>query len=253
MPGRSATARTATKRSRRSDAYEQLLMAIVFGDLAPGSSVDEKRIADRFGLGLAVVRNALNRLALEGMVERHPRIGTRIPELSLSAMHSVFEARVVMEGTAAALAAERASPQNIAALRGAFAGVEDAIEQRDHRRVVAMDQAFHTHLAASTNNDSIERIIRQLHSNALRFWYFGLTRLDASVILEDIRTHLAVVDAIEARDPKAAAAAMRAVIGVFPDSVKFFMTGSDALQQVFRSDDIMPTADIAPDRQKAQA
>jgi Transcriptional regulators len=241
------TAKRGEKKSRRSDAYQQILLAIIFGDLPPGSGVDDKRLAEQFGLGLAVVRDALARLALEGLVERHARIGTRIPDLSLREMQEVFEARVVMEGAAAALAAERATPKELAKLRDAFAGIEASIGERDYRTVVLMDQDFHMQLAAMTKNGHMERSIRQLHSNALRFWYFGLTRLNPAIVLQDIKTHLAVADAIEQRDPKAAAAAMRAVIGVFPDNMRFFMAGSDALQQALHSDDLTPVGHVLAD------
>jgi len=218
--------------TRRSDAYERILSAIIFGDLAAGSSADEKRIAKDFDLGLAVVRDALSRLALEGMVERHARIGTRVPELSLRELQEVFETRVIVEGAAAALAAERASPDDIAGLRAAFDGVDTAIDQRDYRSVVAMDRLFHRRLAAATKNGHIERSAILLHNNASRFWFFGLTRLDQSVIRTDIRAHVAVIDAIEKHDAEAAASAMRGVIGIFPDNMKFFMGGAAAISDV---------------------
>lgn len=224
---RGATAKVTG--SKRLDAYERVLSAIIFGDLPAGASVDEKQICKMFGLGLAVVRDALARLALERLVERHARIGTRIPELSLRELHEIFETRVVMEGAAAALAAERASSEEIAALRAAFDGVDEAITARDYRRVVEMDQDFHRRLAAATKNDHIERSIVLLHKNALRFWYFGLERMAQDIIRADIRTHFQVVDAIAARDAEAAAAAMRRVIGAFPDNMRFLIGGASAL------------------------
>lgn len=219
----------AAGKSRRADAYEQILAAIIFGDLPAGGAADEKRIAKDFDLGLAVVRDALSRLALEGMVERHARIGTRVPELGLRELQEVFEARVIFEGAAAALAAERADADDVAALRAAFDGVDAAIDARDFRRVVHMDMAFHRGLAAASRNQQIERIMIPLHNSASRYWYFGLGRIDSEVIKADIRSHSAVIDAIEARDPERAAATMRGVIGVFPDNVRLFMGGSMAL------------------------
>jgi len=226
--------------SKRSDAYERILSAIIFGDLAEGSSVDEKQIAKTFGLGLAVVRDALARLALEGMVERHARIGTRVPELSLREMHEVFETRVIVEGAAAALAAQRRSRDDVEALQKAFTGIEDAIAKRDFRRVVAMDLDFHHRLAMATKNSHIQRSLVLLHNNSSRFWYFGLQRLDPNEIRRDIETHFEVVDAIAAQNAEAAALAMRKVIGVFPDSMRLFMGSTSPLP-----DGQMPAAALA--------
>jgi DNA-binding GntR family transcriptional regulator len=210
---------------RRESAYETILSALIFGDLAPGSAVDEKRLATRFGLGLAGVRDALYRLSLEGLIERQPRIGTRIPDLGLREMQDVFEARVVIEGDCAALGAERATPQELAAMRAAFTGYVDAIRARDFRRLVRMDQVFHRTMAAACRNKLIEKQVITLHNNASRFWYFGLPRLETAALRSDIETHLKVVDAMERRDPVGARHAMRAVLGNFPENVRVFLTG----------------------------
>lgn len=213
--------------NQRDGAYDVFLEAIIFGDLEPGSAVDEKQLTKQFGLGLAAVRDALYRLSLEGLVERQPRIGTRIAGLGLREMQDVFEARVLIEGGCASLAAERASSDNVAAMRSALDGFEAVIEQRDFRRLVRMDQRFHRSLAAATQNRQIEQKVTQLHDAACRFWYFGLHRMDPRIVVEDIAAHLDVVAAIERRDSQAAAAAMRAVLGHFPDTVRlFFSTGA---------------------------
>ena len=119
--------------TRREGAYDLILSAIIFGDLPPGSAVDEKMLVDQFRIGLAGVRDALYRLSLEGLVERQPRMGQGF-RLSVRELHDVFEARVLLEGARAALAAARASADDIATMRAAFAGYEDAIGQREYRK-----------------------------------------------------------------------------------------------------------------------
>lgn len=217
--------------TRRESAYDAILSAIIFGDLEAGSAVDEKGIVRRFGLRLAAVRDALNRLSLEGLVERQPRIGTRIPDLGLRDLQDVFEARILLEGSCAALAAERASPDDIAAMRSAFRGYEETIRQRDFRQLVRMDQAFHRTMAVASQNRQIERQLVLLHNNASRFWYFGLPRIDPAAISADIAGHLDVVDAIEKHNGAAARSAMSAVLGHFPDNVRFFLSGTVAVEE----------------------
>ncbi len=217
--------------TRRKSAYDLILSGIIFADLPAGSAIDEKTLARRFGIGLAAVRDALYRLSLEGLVERHPRIGTRIPDLSLHELHDVFESRVILEGSCAALAAERASSNDVAALRAAFLGYEEAIDRRDFRRLVRMDQVFHRALATATRNKLIEKQITALHKNAARFWYFGLPRLAPSALHADIKAHIDVVDAIERRNAIAAEQAMRAVLGHFPDNVSVFLTSAMSIKE----------------------
>lgn len=214
-----------SKGTRRESAYDLILAGIIFADLPPGSVVDDKTLARRLGLGLAAVRDALYRLSLEGLVERRPRVGTRIPELSLYELQDVFEARILLEGSCAALAAERASADDVRAMRETLSDYVQVINRRDFRRLVRMDRAFHGALGAATHNKLIEQQVILLHNNASRFWYFGLQRLDAGAIRADIKGHVQVIDWIEKRRAVAARNAMQAVLGHFPDNVRIFLSG----------------------------
>jgi DNA-binding GntR family transcriptional regulator len=208
---------------QRVDAYERLLEAIIFQDLEAGSVLDEKQLVTRFGLGLASVRDALQRLAIEGLVDRRARIGTMVPDLSLRELQDVFEARVELEGYCALLSAQRAEAEHITAMEQAFTGFEEAMSRRDYRAIVSMDFKFHRALAASTLNRHVERQAVLLHNHASRFWYFGLPRLEPSALVADIQSHLEVVDWIKKGDATAARDAMGKLLGHFPENVRNFL------------------------------
>jgi DNA-binding GntR family transcriptional regulator len=212
--------------SLRRDAYEQILSAIIFGDLPAGSSIDEKQLAEDFGLGIAVVRDALFRLSLEKMVERHARIGTLIPSLGLREVQEVFEARILLEGACAALAAERASAAEVAVIKSAFDGYKAVIAKREFRELVRMDQVFHRSMAAACRNSYMEQNLVTLHNNASRFWYFGIQRLQGKVLIADIESHLEVAHAIAERDSERANRAMREVLGHFPEHMGSLLMSS---------------------------
>jgi GntR family transcriptional regulator, rspAB operon transcriptional repressor len=209
--------------SRREDAYDRLVAAIIFGDVEPGSVIDEKTLAKELGLSLAPSREALQRLAQEGLIERHARIGTRIPDLTVRDLQDVFEARVLIEGQIAAMAAKRASAEDIAAMRAALAPVFDHIRQRDFRALLRDDVRFHRALAAAAGNRMLERQAAILLNISSRFWFAGLPRLDAEVLRADMQAHLTVVKAIERHDVAAAETAMRAVLGRFPNAMGPFL------------------------------
>jgi len=209
---------TKTKTLLRNDAYEQILFGIILGDLEPGARVDEKRLMKDYKLSQASVRDALYRLSLEGLVERHARIGTRIGDLGLRELQDVFEARVLIEGHAARLAAHRASPEDLAAIRAAYAGYEAVVEARDIRSLVRMDRAFHRALAAACKNSQIEQTAIRLHNNAARFWCFGIQRTTTERHRAQIQEHLKVVDAIEKKDFDEIENLLRGVLGYYPDN-----------------------------------
>src|ERR1700744_6244257 len=98
----------------KSRLYGQLLVDIIIGRLAPGEQLDEQALARRYGGGLAGIREALARLALEGLVQRRARVGTIVAPLDLMDARDAFEARALVEVECARLAALKAGPDEIA-------------------------------------------------------------------------------------------------------------------------------------------
>src|ERR1700760_1555877 len=127
---------------QKARVYEQILLDIILGELPPGGRLDEQSLVRRYGAGLAGVRDALGRLALEGLVIRRARAGTTVAPLDIIEVRQAFEACGLIEPHCAALAATNADAEEIAFLAHVFDDGEDAVRRRDHRALVAMDQTF---------------------------------------------------------------------------------------------------------------
>lgn len=203
----------------RDQVYEILLLDIICGDLRPGQLVDEATLAEHYEEGRAGVRDALYRLSMEGLVERRPRLGSVITDVSVRELEQVFELRVQFEGRAAALAAQNATPEEAAAIRNGYQGVEKVIVGADYRRLVQMDRAFHEAIAIATHNIYLQRVMAMLNASALRFWHYALPRRAESALREEIAAHLRVASEIERHDAAAAQKAMREVLDGFPATV----------------------------------
>lgn len=93
--------RRATLGSLATQVYEQLRSAIIRGELAPDSKLVELEIAQKMGTSQGTVREALQRLEREGLVERRSHRGTYVTILSLSEIHESFVIRSTIEGFAA--------------------------------------------------------------------------------------------------------------------------------------------------------
>src|ERR1700742_1314620 len=122
----------------KSRLYGQLLVDIIIGALAPGERLDEQALVRRYGGGLAGVREALARLALEGLVQRQARVGTIVAPLDLMAGRGAFEARALIEVECARLAAAKASASEIAAIQATLEDGENAVKRNDARALAAM-------------------------------------------------------------------------------------------------------------------
>ena len=185
----------------KSKVYELILIDIIMGELAPASLLDERRLAQRYDAGLAGVRDALGRLALEGMVVRRPRAGTMVAPLDLKEIEQAFEVRHLLEARTAALAARNASPEAGRAIKAAFAGAEAAVAAGDARALLMMDRAFHKAVAGATGNATLARFIVSLQNIATRFWIYAMEQQSPEEQMADVALHRALADAIAARDP----------------------------------------------------
>jgi DNA-binding GntR family transcriptional regulator len=204
----------------KSRLYGQLLVDIIIGRLPPGERLDEQALTHRYGGGLAGIREALARLALEGLVQRRARVGTIVSPLDLIDARDAFEARALIEVECARLAALKAGPQEIAAIRAALADGEDAVRRNDPRALAAMDEAFHVAVATASGNRTLAKMVTLLHHQTARFWLYTMRAPQRDDSLKALKEHLTLADAIAAHDAVLAQRLMREVLGTFPDDVK---------------------------------
>ena len=210
--------------------YSRILVDIIIGRLAPGERLDEQALARDYGLnggGLAGVREALTRLALEGLVVRRARVGTMVAPLDAAEAAEAFAARALIEIECAGLAARHATKEEVAAIRATLTDGETAIQRNDARALAAMDEAFHVAVANASHNRTLARMVTTLHHATARVWLIheGAPSLPESYAA--LAQHRAVADAIAAGNAGRAQKAMHAALGDFPAD----MTGPARRQQ----------------------
>ena len=204
----------------KAKVYEQILLDIILGELPPGGRLDETALAKRYGAGLAGVRDALARLALEGLVLRRARAGTTVAPIDLVDVRQAIDARRLIEPHCAALAALHATAEDVVALRAAFDDADRAIKAGDIRAIVDMDQRFHVAMARACRNATLARILIPLQHKATRFWVYSMKEDTPAEQREEVRRHLKIVDLIAARDAEGARAAVVAILSEFTKTAK---------------------------------
>jgi DNA-binding GntR family transcriptional regulator len=210
---------------QKAKVYEQILLDVILGELPPGGRLDEQALVRRYDAGLAGVRDALGRLALEGLVVRRPRAGTTVAPLDLVDVRQAFEARRLIEPHCAALAATHATAADIADLQAAFDGGDEAARIGDSRALIGMDQQFHAVIARATRNLTLAKIVIPLQHKAARFWVYSMLEDTEAERLAEIARHLVVVECIARHDAEAAHDAMLGILGGFADNVKRYVGG----------------------------
>jgi DNA-binding GntR family transcriptional regulator len=202
----------------KARVYDQILLDIILGELRPLGVLDERALAARYGAGLAGVRDALGRLALEGLVLRRPRVGTVVAPLDIREIEHAFQVRHMLEGPTAGLAAENATAADVARLNQAFDGAETAILAGDFASLLAMDRVFHRAVAAATKNPTLARYVIALQNIATRFWIYDMQKQSHDDQLADVMLHRRLARAIADHDRAAAEAAAAALVGDPPSA-----------------------------------
>ena len=199
---------TGITRNKADQAFLQIERLIVLQELLPGSLVSDKQLMELTGLGRTPVREALQRLARERLVEIHPNQGVLVPAASIEAQLKLLELRRTLEPFAVRLAALRATAnqRRTAAtlaedVRGATTSVVDfATFLRD----------AHALVVSATQNEFVEVAMAPLQGLSRRFWFGNLSDPHQD-LAQAGELHTAILTAIAVGDAEAAEAASLAL------------------------------------------
>jgi len=185
---------------------ESLRGDILGGRLGPGERLVECDLTARFAVSRGPVREALRRLAAEGLIEHWPNRGALVRRLSARAIRELFQIRIEMEALAARLAAESSDDSARAAFSRAIAPIFDDRE-REPCAYLKENSAFHDAVMALGGNLQLRELAARLRLPLIMAQVGdALTR---EALVQSVAEHRAVAKAILARDSPAAAVAMR--------------------------------------------
>lgn len=200
---------TQPLQSHADHAYRVLEALIVTLELRPGSVVTEKGLVDRVGLGRTPVREALQKLSWEGLVEVRPRSGIKISDIRPEDYVRVMEPRLLLEPLLARAAARFADDHMIECLITIGAAMEQHAAAGDVAGFLAADKRFDQLLEEACPNPYLTKVLDPLRTHARRYWYrYGATGRPQ----ESATLHVRIIGRIKARDEAGAAAAMSALM-----------------------------------------
>ena len=213
-----------------SDIYAELRTAILRGEYAPRQRLIETELTERYATSRFVLRNALTRLETEGLVELQPNRGARVREISVQEAIEITEIRRAIEGLVAARAAERITDEQIAQLRELGESMQAAVRATDMLRYSELNAQLHGTVRSIARHQSATRIIEQLNGQMVRHQFrLSLVPGRPTVSLPE---HLAIIEALSARDSAAAERAMRAHLSSVLDALNAF-AGTTAFHGAF--------------------
>jgi len=203
---------------RLSDkAYQLIRQKIITLELPPLSPIDEQALMEELRLGRTPIREALQRLASEDLILLAPRRGMFVADVSITDLQKVFELRMTLEGLCARLAAQRASVEQVQAMKQVVRDL-DAVPVGDYRGLMVIDERFHELLYEAAGNEFLADVLLRLHALSFRIWHMVLERLGS--VRGALEQHIAITEAIEARDAEHAENLVRQHVAEFQQQIK---------------------------------
>ncbi|MCL6625224.1 MAG: GntR family transcriptional regulator [Alicyclobacillus shizuokensis] len=189
------------------ECYQRLRKAIVDGTLMPNQHLVEMDLVKSMNASRATVRTVLARLEQEGLVERERYRGARVRMVTHAEAVEILEVRAALEALIARYAAMHATDADVAALQEILEDMRRCQERNDLISYSENNARLHRKLVAMAGHHTAERLLDTLNSQSVRYQY--RTIMAQGRPESSLREHREIVDAVAARNPDAAEAAMK--------------------------------------------
>ena len=199
------SALTLAPRALYEEVAELLRQRIFARELAPGSWIDEMRLADEYGISRTPLREALKVLATEGLVTMKMRRGAYVTEVNDKDQRDVYHLLSLLESDAAGVVAAQASDLELAELESIHQELSAAVGNTD--KFFAINERFHMRLLKIANNRWRDQMVADLRKVMKLNRHNSL--LKSGRIEESLREHQALLAALLARDVSASVARMQ--------------------------------------------
>jgi DNA-binding GntR family transcriptional regulator len=184
---------------------DSIVEAIVERRLMPGTKLAEAQIGSLFDVSRTVVRQALNQLSRDRLVTLEPARGAFVAQPGIDEARQVFEARQMIEASIVRELTARITPAQVAELRAHLKHEREAVSRTDVSGRTRLLADFHVVLARMLGNEVLAQLLADLlsRSSLISLMYQSSHSAEASQA-----EHVAIVDALEKRDTRAAARLM---------------------------------------------
>ena len=192
-------------RALYQEVAELLRERIFSHELAPGSWIDELKLAEEYGISRTPLREALKVLATEGLVTMKVRRGAYVTEVSDTDLSDVYHLLALLESDAAGVVAQKATPAQLKELQDLHNALEKSAGKRE--RFFEINEAFHMRLLEVANNRWRKQMVADLRKVMKLNRHNSL--LKSGRIEESLAEHRAIMAALAAHDADASAQRMR--------------------------------------------
>jgi DNA-binding GntR family transcriptional regulator len=189
-------------------AYVALRDAILSHQLPPGTRLPVPEMARRLGISRSPAREAIARIASEGLASVEPHRGAVVSDIRAEDLVEIYSLREVLEGLACRLASQRLEPHDLRRLEEVLAEHDEAINAGDLERHYELDQAFHAEIRRVAQHRRLTDSLNRLQGQIRVAMY--TTHRSPGGMPQALAEHRAIVSALKTGDPEQAEQAGRA-------------------------------------------
>lgn len=216
------------KQSLGQEVTRMLKRMIIDGELEPGQRLVEDRLAAELGISRTPLREALHRLEQEGLLQKRSAGGYVLRPFDAEEVEEAVQVRALLEARVAALAARRAAPEQVEALRANLTAFREAAARDDVVRLAELNTEFHLLLRAAGGSMLLARLLDEIEGVVERIIRALVPLREAGEWSDE--DHARIVNAVVAGDAEGAAEAMRIHV----------LHGGDAVLDTLRQPDGEP-------------
>lgn len=187
-------------KTKQEFVYQTLRRAILRCELAPGQRLPTQEIANRLGVSLIPVREALQLLQSEGLVENRPHVGAAVARISGSSVAEVFTLLEGLETVAARVAARRMPPGEVDDLAGLLAEMDAAVEEGEYELWGELNTRLHVSIARNTGMPVVQEMTERVFDLWHRVQRCYLKEVLVQRVLQSQQEHHAILRALRDRN-----------------------------------------------------
>lgn len=191
-------------RSKSRLVYENLKGAIMRGSFFPGERLRLEHLAGELGVSILPVREALQQLEHEGLVQTVPHVGASVSDISVDDLMECYMLRGALEGLAARLAASRHTEDHLKRLRECMARMESFENSRrvDNERFIELNRSFHRVISEAAASPHLSSLIENVWAKSERYMF--TMKFVPDRIRKNNREHRGIYAALSSGDPRRA-------------------------------------------------
>ncbi len=196
----SPSSKKVNSNSLREQVHNDLRMAILRGEIVPGTRLVESVLAVEMGVSRTPIREALHKLDFEELVYSIPRVGYIVNDMTEYDIEDLFSTRTAIEQLAARWALEKITPEEIERLEDNLKKAERILKNGLTKKMIELDTEFHEIICKASRSKRLYQISQMLREHMLKF---RIACLHIPEIAERARDgHLEILKAIKSKDPQ---------------------------------------------------